>query len=101
MTMTERELADTVVIDPGIKPEDIRGCLIDNVNLAWKAGGNDGRCNIAANFVGWMLQENDRLRAALTEWSADEGCGCPCCAGAQHRSAELLRHNEQSMTKER
>lgn len=54
-------LADTVILEPPVNPDDVRLCLIEAVNLAWQVGGNDGRCSVPANFVGWVLQENARL----------------------------------------
>lgn len=63
--MTHCTLADTVVLEPTVKPEDVRTCLIEAVNYGWRVAGADGRCNVPANFVGWLLQENDRLYAAL------------------------------------
>lgn len=54
-------LADTVVLEGSVTPQGVRVCLIEAVNLGWQAGGNDGRCNVPANFVGWLLQENERL----------------------------------------
>lgn len=58
-----RRLDDTVTLDSTVRPEDIEDALIDAVNLGWQIGGNDGRCNVPANFVAWALQEIDRLRS--------------------------------------
>jgi hypothetical protein len=57
-------LDDDVALDQGVSPDDVTRSLIEAVNLGWRAGGNDGRCNVPANFVGWLLQENERLRLA-------------------------------------
>lgn len=59
------KLDDTVALDPNINPDDVISTLIENVNLGWRHGGNDGRCNVPANFVGWVLQENERLERDL------------------------------------
>lgn len=56
-------LADTVALDSGVDPTDVETCLIDAINLAWQSNGNEARCSVPANFVGWMLQEIARLRA--------------------------------------
>lgn len=60
-----KTLADTVVLEGKVQPDDVRDCLIDAVNLAWHTAGNDGRASVPANFVAWALQENERLRALL------------------------------------
>lgn len=57
------KLDDTVTLDPGIKPEDVISTLVENVNLGWRQGGNDGRCNVPANFVAWLLEERARLHS--------------------------------------
>jgi hypothetical protein len=95
MSMTQRQLADTVVIDPGIKPEDIRDCLVDNVNLAWRAGGNNGFCHITANFVGWMLQENDRLTRDLAQARAEVASLTTYRDGLDKNVTELEAQNER------
>lgn len=59
------KLDDHVKLDPGVNPADVERCLVEAVNYGWKIGGNEGRCLVPANFVALLLQEVDRLRAAL------------------------------------
>jgi hypothetical protein len=60
-TGTRTRLSDVVELD-GVTPEKVVNSLTQAVNLGWQTGGNDGRCNVPANFVAWLLQEYDRLR---------------------------------------
>jgi hypothetical protein len=56
-------LDDNVLLQGGVKPEEVIDCLLDAVNLAWRAHGNNARVNVLANFVGWLLQDYARLRS--------------------------------------
>lgn len=62
------KLDDTIELEPSVDPKDIERVLIDAVNLGWRAGGNDGRVNVPANFVGFMLLEVESLRAEVEYW---------------------------------
>ncbi len=53
-----RDLCDTVELDPGIEPERVRDAIVDAVNLEMP---NDGRVSLPAHFIGWLVQEHDRM----------------------------------------
>lgn len=55
-------LDDTVTLDPGISRLDVRNVLVNSINLAWKFRGNDATISAPANFVAYLIQENDKLR---------------------------------------
>lgn len=59
-----RVLEHEVNLDPGVSPDDVLGNVIDNVNLAWKLNRH---CHAHPNFIGWLVQENARLRAQSSE----------------------------------
>jgi hypothetical protein len=56
-------LEDNVLLEGDVRPLDVVNCLLDAVNLAWRAHGNNARVNVPANFVGWLLQDYARLRS--------------------------------------
>ena len=62
------ELDDTIELAPGVKPQEVEACLIEAVNYGWRVGGNDGRCNVPANFVGWALYKMRELREEVAYW---------------------------------
>lgn len=64
-------LADTVILESTVNPDDVRRCLVEAVNYGWQVDGADGRCNVPANFVGWLLQENERLTGVLESLTKD------------------------------
>lgn len=72
-----KKLCDTVVIEPPAKPEAVLECLIDAVNYAWHVQGENGRCSVPANFVGWLIQQNERLQEALEEIDQHASLGSP------------------------
>lgn len=61
------KLDDTVEPDPDVNPADILDCLTEAVNYAWKVRGDDSDCNVPATFLGWLIQENERLEARMRE----------------------------------
>lgn len=71
-----KTLADNVELDGSFTPEDVRDMLVDAVNRAWSQNGNNARCTVTANFIGWILLENDRLRARVAEL---EAARTECC----------------------
>ena len=98
------QLDDTVVLDPNVRPADVERALIMAANLGWQHGGNDGRCSVPANFVGWALQEIERLRELLLKVARDEDRVAASTTmtrpamreAAAETSAEIRRALEQS-----